>query len=248
MKRTRHSERRGAAAGFTLIELMVALAILAIMLSTIYATFFSAVQAMQKGHEQDDTYQVARVVMEQISGDLAMAFYRPGADRPDTPTQAFIGLDRTDDEYDRDRLDFTTASHALMHNGQPETDVVEVSYYIDATYSDRPMLVRREDPLPDSDFRHGGTLRVLAEQVVALNFRYREPDEPPYRRQRVERDKRTEDEGDELEWYDTWDAAQEKPQSSLPRLVEVRLTIRDAKGVEHTFGTTVVLYPYQVWR
>jgi type II secretion system protein J len=247
MRRTRQANGPRAAGGFTLIELLVALGILAIMLSTIYATFFAAVQAMRKGHEQDDTYQVARVVMEQIANDLSMAFYRPGADRADKPTQAFIGLDRSSDGYDRDRLDFTTASHALMHNGQPETDVVEVSYYIDETYSDRPLLVRREDPLPDDDFRHGGTLRVMAERVVALNFRYREPDEEPYRRQRVDREKR-QAEIAELEWYDTWDAAKEKPLRSLPRLVEVTLTIRDDNEVEHTFGTTVVLYPYQVWR
>ncbi len=63
--------------GFTLIELLVALTILAIMLSTIYATFFSALKAMRASRERDDTYQVARVVMERIANDLAMACSRP---------------------------------------------------------------------------------------------------------------------------------------------------------------------------
>jgi general secretion pathway protein J len=248
MRRRRHESGRRAAGGFTLIELLVALGVLAIMLSTIYATFFAGVEAMRRGHEQDDTYQVARVVMEQISNDLAMAFYRPGSDRPDVPTQAFIGLDKETDGYARDRLDFTTASHALMRDGRPETDVVEVSYYVDETYSERPLLVRREDPLPDSDFRHGGMLRVMAENVVALNLRYREPDEEPYKRQRTEQGEQPVNPDELPQWYDAWDAAKEKPLRSLPQLVEVRMTIRDEKEIEHTFGTTVVLCPYQVWR
>ncbi len=231
--------------GFTLIELMVALAMLAIVLSSVYATFFSAVKAMRDSREQDDTHQVARVVMERITSDLAMTFYRPGTDRKDHPTQAFIGRNGDDGEYARDRLDFTTASHVLMRDGHPETDVVEVSYYIDDTYTDRMLLVRREDPLPDEDFRHGGTLRIMAENVVALNFRYREPGpEAGQRRKEDEKDK----EPDEPAWHDTWNADKWEQRKSIPELVEVTLTIRDKDGRDHTFGTTVLLRPYQVWK
>jgi general secretion pathway protein J len=236
--------------GFTLIELMVALAILSIVLSSIYATFFSALRAMRDTRERDDTYQIARVVMEKMSNDLAMAFYRPGSDREERPTQLFIGRDATEDDFAHDRLDFTTASHVLLRDGRPETDVVEVSYYIDNTYRDRSLLVRREDPLPDEDLRHGGTLRVLAERVVGLNFRYREPGPMPYDRQR-----RTgpvteeEEEVQEPAWHDAWNADTWQPaRKSLPELVEITLTIRDKDDQDHQFTTTVLLHPYQVWR
>jgi general secretion pathway protein J len=228
--------------GFTLIELLVALTILSILLSSVYATFFSALRAMRESRQRDDTFQVARVVMEQISNDLAAAFYRSEASRREEPTCIFLGRNGSDGDLARDRLDFTTASHVLYHDGRPETEVVEVSYYIDDTYADHPLLVRREDPLPDHDLRHGGALRVLAEDVVALNFRYREPGPEASSRVRDQKKPPT------LEWYDTWDAEQVKERPSIPELVEVTVTIRDKEGEAQPFSTTVLLHPYQVWR
>ncbi len=245
--------KRAHPSGFTLIELMVALAILAIMLTAIYAAFSSAITAMRESRQQDDTLQVGRLVMERIANDLAMAFYRTDAQRRKNPTHAFIGRDDERDDYARDRLDFTAAGRPLAHDDTPGSDVAELSYYIDDTYTGRTvddpygsggLLVRREDPLPDDDFRHGGTLRILAENVVALNFRYKEPGPDVGLRTRVEETKDEEEEAEEEEdkWHDTWNTEKEQ---SLPELVEVTMTIRDREGRDHTFGTTVLLHPYQ---
>ena len=217
---------------------------LSIVLMSVYATFYSGVQAMRNRRGPDDAYQVGRLVMETITNDLSMAFYRSGTDRKDRPTQGFIGSDGYDGNYARDRVDFTTASHILTRDDRPQTDVVEVSYYIDDTYTERPLLVRREDPLPDSELRHGGTLRILAEGVVALNFRYREPGEMPSTRTQ----KKEDEEAEEPPWHDAWNAETREGGKSLPELVEVTVTILDEEGQEHTFGTTVLLHPYQFWR
>ena len=247
---------RQTVSGLTLIEMLVALTILAILLSTVYGTFVSAIQATRRARDDDGIYQVARTVMERITGDLEMAFYRPGSDRPNHATQLFLGHDRAEGDYARDRLDLTTAGHIFLRDGRPETDIVEVSYYIDDSLWDRPLLVRREDPLPDEDLRHGGTLRVLAEQVVSLNFRYREPGPAPWDRQRpTNADAGAKDETQEdtePQWYDAWNADTfSKPNGSLPELVEVTLVLRqkvDGEYVEYTFSTTVQLYPFQIWQ
>lgn len=245
-------QARGTSSGLTLIELLVALTILAILLSSVYGTFVSAMHATRRARDDEGVYQVARTAMDRISMDLEMAFYRPGSDRPGHPTQLFIGLDRSDGDYARDRLDFTAACHVLAREGRPETDVVEVSYYIDDSLYDRSLLVRREDPLPDEDLRHGGTLRVLAENVVSLNFRYREPGPDPAQRQRSPADaeaKQDEQAEQEPEWHDAWNADTfDKPSKSLPELVEVTLVLRDKNDVEYTFSTMVQLHPYQAWR
>jgi len=222
--------------GFTLIEVMVALAILGILLSSVYSTFFFALKAMRDSREQDDVFQVARVLMERITNDLTMARFR-GTYLPNKWTETFVGRNGKHDQYARDRLDFTTVSHILLRDGRPECDVVEVSYYIDDSYPDRTLLVRREDVLPDAHLQHGGTLRVLSDNVVGLNFRYRERGPLPYERQPGQT-------WEEPEWHDSWNAAEVTPQPSLPELVEVMLTIRDREGREHTFSSMVVLHPY----
>jgi prepilin-type N-terminal cleavage/methylation domain-containing protein len=235
--------------GLTLIELLVALTIVAILLSTVYGTFVAAMNATRRARTNDGTYQVARTVMDRISADLEMAFYRPGSDRRGYPTELFIGLDRSEGDYARDRLDFTSACHILARDGRPETDVVEVSYYIDNSLYDRPLLVRREDPLPDDDLRHGGTLRVLAENVVALNFRYREPGpEPALRRRPTGEEAADAQSAEEPEWFDVWDADTFQPSPSLPELVEVTIVLRGEDEEEHTFSTMVQLHPYQAWQ
>ncbi|MBN1916400.1 MAG: prepilin-type N-terminal cleavage/methylation domain-containing protein [Verrucomicrobia bacterium] len=244
---------RASIRGLTLIELLVALTILAILLSSVYGTFISAMNAIRRARTDDGIYQVARTVMDRISMDLEMTYYQPGPDRPGQPTQLFIGLDRSEGDYARDRLDFLAACHILARDGRPETDVVEISYYIDDTLYDRPLLVRREDPLPDFDLRHGGTLRVLAENVVSLNFRYRERSPEPNTRSRpadaAARAEEAQKAEQELEWFDAWNAdTNENPSKSLPELVEVTFVLRDKDGAEYTFSTTVQLHPYYSWQ
>lgn len=226
--------------GFTLLEVLVAMAILGLLLSSVYATFFTTIKAIRSTEEQDDVHQVARLVMDQISRDLTMAFYRSTKTVDGEPKYIFMGRDDRDGEFARDRIDFLTTNHAFYRDGRPETDVVEVSYYIDSTYYDRPFLIRREDPLPDEELRHGGTLRILAEQVVALDFRFCESLPKPAMRQQKE-----EEEEEELEWHETWNSVKGKPARGLPQLVTVTLTIRDEQEEEHTYTTTVVLNPYQ---
>jgi len=228
--------RAEAPGGFTLLEVLVALAILGVLLSSVYSTFFFALRTMKVSREQDDVFQVARVLMERITNDVTMARFR-GPYIAGHSTEAFIGRNGTSDGFARDRLDLTTASHIFFHDGRPESDMVEVGYYIDDSYPDRTFLVRREDPLPDENLRHGGTLRILADNVVGLNFRYRERGPQPFERVRGQ-------EWEEPEWHDTWDASKVTPEQCLPELVEVTLTLRDQDGRNRTFTTIVLLHPY----
>ncbi|MEM7624208.1 MAG: hypothetical protein AAF333_01125 [Planctomycetota bacterium] len=81
-----------------------------------------------------------------------------------------------DEEFDRrpaDRIRFFTTSHRVIRPGEPESDVHEVEFYLEAQAGEPyPALIRRTDPtrneLPDG----GGVVEVVARRIAGLDFEY----------------------------------------------------------------------------
>lgn len=69
--------------GFTLVELLVAIAILSVLVVTIYSSFASGISAREKGETLVDLTQVGRETLRRMASDLANA---PGLSDP-----GFIG-------------------------------------------------------------------------------------------------------------------------------------------------------------
>jgi len=57
-------------AGFTLLEILVAMAILTIVLSTLYAAFTKTLAEMNQVESEGDMYQMARITLERMQEDL----------------------------------------------------------------------------------------------------------------------------------------------------------------------------------
>ncbi len=56
--------------GFTLIELLLSLAIFSIMAVAVYSAFASGIGVWRKAKEMSTTYQMARLVLEEVAEDL----------------------------------------------------------------------------------------------------------------------------------------------------------------------------------
>lgn len=70
----RHSGRRHRAHGFTLVELLVSLAIFAIVMTSAALLFASAVRTSKQGFQAQEAFEVARGVMDVVERDLSRAF------------------------------------------------------------------------------------------------------------------------------------------------------------------------------
>lgn len=72
-----HSSRHKATAAFTLIEIMVALVIFAIMMTALFASFRTGMQAYTMGTEHAEQQQLGRYAVNQIVKDLRNIYYKP---------------------------------------------------------------------------------------------------------------------------------------------------------------------------
>ncbi|MGD2127457.1 MAG: type II secretion system protein, partial [Desulfobacteraceae bacterium] len=82
--------------GFTLLEILLAMFIFAIVLSTLYTAYTGTFRNVDETESQADIYRMARIALERIVEDLESAYIPPWAVGPETeeePTQPapFVG-------------------------------------------------------------------------------------------------------------------------------------------------------------
>jgi len=158
--------------GFTLLEVMIALAILSAMALAMFMATQQTLNSKQSTEDRDDSTHAIVQALNRMSDDLDMAVIVKSKD--------LLGAD-FDGEYafegTEERLDFVTFSHQRFVSGSKESDVAEVSYYL-VPMPDEPdkrVLMRRESTKVDKNLQEGGTAFPLLENVESLRFEYLDP-------------------------------------------------------------------------
>ena len=211
--------------GFTLLEIMLAVAVLSLVGTMIYSGF--AQTALNKARiEQDvDHSRVIHMTLERMARELTMAFVsthvNPSLDLRVVET-AFIGKDNGKD----DRIDFTSFSHRRLYRNARESDQNEISYFVTEHPDDPGVLVlaRREQNRIDEDPRRGGKSQILVENIEEFNVEYFDPLLS--------------------DWVQTWNTEDMLAQPNrLPTQVRIRLSVKDPRhrGETQTFGTRVTI-------
>ena len=136
--------------GFTLLELLIAMTILVVILTSTYTLFRSASGAFSKGEVRSELYQQVRIIFGVAERDIASALPVPGKDH------YFQGSE--------DRLFFVCPVAE-----QDKADLREVGYWL--SNSDRT-LMRHVDRDPDFDFTTADTHEELGVQIQRLVFSY----------------------------------------------------------------------------
>ncbi|MDO9081554.1 MAG: prepilin-type N-terminal cleavage/methylation domain-containing protein, partial [Desulfuromonadales bacterium] len=96
-------------AGFTLIEVLIAVSLTAIVLTAIYGVFTAVFTARQQVLAESETAQIGRVLFERLGRELR------GAWIPATGSRFFLA---TTDRDGRPELRFATASTTLAATGR----------------------------------------------------------------------------------------------------------------------------------
>jgi prepilin-type N-terminal cleavage/methylation domain-containing protein len=219
--------------GFTLLEILVATAILSIIMTTIYGVLSRALYAKTHSEERADLYAAGRETVLKIADELEAAL------PPNGRNIGFIGVPGTD-RVPTDAVQFDVVVRRLSGVSQSHGGRALVTYSLDPI-PDTPNLyaLRRQEQLlteapqeetnsdnPDAAPQEPAAIAAhLLDQVVGLKFRYLDPETS--------------------QWVDSWDTTADprpgQPPIGLPGAVQVVLFVTDNSGGVHDFGTTVDL-------
>lgn len=210
--------RRSTAQGFTLAEVMIAIAITGMMGVLIATTFNTSIRAKEMVETESAHYRMVRTALSRMSREIGAAFvsdrydakrYRDAYDRPTN----FVGS--------RDRLLFSSMGHQRLYTDAKESDQVVIEYSVKSSTEKhaggREDLFRRANPLLQDRMDRGGSEEVLFEGVKKLELEYWD--------------------SEKKDWDDEWDTRRPERKSILPTRVRITLVALDENGKEARYST-----------
>jgi type II secretion system protein J len=207
-------------AGFTLVELLLALFLFALIAGVVFAAFAAVASGVEKGRQHIELYRVGRVALLRMAQEIGAAI-PPPAPRSGTAESgtALLGKTHADGETGHDRIDFLTVPYRRYSASVPSYEICRVAYYVTDNLQGKTALFREEDCSGEEDERRERANRLeLTDLAVGLNMTY----------YNAEKD------------YEEWPPTRDD-QSLLPCRVRLALTLRDVQRYERAFITTVAL-------
>lgn len=211
--------------GMTLMEIMVSMAILALIGMMTAGVVGQALANREKLEAEDGVRQQARMALNRISRELSLAYLTSNVSSPNSYRTVFVGKD----DGEIDSLWFAALSHHRIYQDARECDQTELTYWgeIDPNDSGSYVLLHREAPRIDHEPDKDGVILPLAFGVKRLDFKYLD--------------------GTNDEWADEWDSQGVEQANRLPRAVRVILVVEGPSSQsqdetkEYTYATTVLL-------
>jgi len=207
--------------GFTLFEVLITLAILGIVLSILYATFYQSMDVMAHTEGRAEVIQQGRLILERMTAELKGTFVPPQPSVSKNFLYGMVGKSNKEDEEFRDRVDFTTVAYGQADPAAGKREIGELSYFLDHEPGAKGLtLFRRQDDGLDGDLLKGGRSLAICDRVRGLSFLYFD---------RLG--------GKQKEWSSLEGAHR----NELPTRIEIELKLEDTRGQVHRFRTQVYL-------
>ena len=200
--------------GFTLVEVLLALFLFALIAGVIFAAFAAVASGVEKGRQRIELYRVGRVALLHMAQEVGAALPPPaGSD------MRFQGKKNADGGTGHDRIDFLTIPYRRYSDKVPSYELCRVAYYVADNPQEKTALFREEDCSGEEDERRERATQLeLTDLAVGLEITYYD----------AEKD------------YEEWPPNRDD-QSLLPCRVRLALTLRDAQQYARVFITTVAL-------
>ena len=206
--------------GFNLLEVIVAVAITAMIGATIAVAFTTGFRAKELVETEAEQYRGLRTSMDRMVREIGAAFVsdrydqRRYRDQNDRPTN-FIGT--------REKLLFTSLAHQRLYSDAKESDQMVVEYAVRTSTrkgaKGQQDLMRRENPnlYGEDKMDRGGVEDALLENVKRVEFSYWD--------------------SDVKDWVNEWDTRKLEKKSILPTRVRIALIRSDENGHEQRYTT-----------
>jgi len=220
----RRAQSSALSPGFTLLEILVAVFILAVVVTTVLASFNMVFSTTGSLEAAAATFESGKTSLNRIVHDIENIFvldrgiYKPPAvDGPPDPYR-FQGSVDSLGGTKLAKLRFTSRAHVPLSPSRRD-GIAEIVYYLQPDLAGNLRLKRADHLYPYPRFEERGSDPVLCENVKSLAFEYLDADGAA---------------------TDEWDSESPKFGYATPAVVAVRLEV--AEGSEaYVFQTTVAL-------
>lgn len=216
--------RRRKSAGFTLVELLLALFLFALVAGVVFAAFAAVGNGVEKGQQSTEVYRIGRTVLQHMAQEIGAAL-PPAAPTEEASLRGIKGA--SDGGRGRDCIRFTVIPARRFMDQLPGGDLCEVAYYVAPNSEGSPALWRDEVCTFDRELPQGCPLETNAQEAV----RHLELTAAVT--------------GLTITYYDANGASEEWPSerhsTALPCQVYIVLTVQDARRYERNFSTMIRL-------
>lgn len=220
--------------GFTLIEMVISLAILGIMMTIGYSSLGSIMRAKEALDESRDTRAIADAVLKRLSREIQLAVNGlaliPDQDKLEQPNSSkvnLIGNSEQIDGVDADTLSFLALEGGqYLPDGGSHSGIVQITYRgaKDPERGNDPkaplLLIREEIPYIRPFKRAYEKVMVfpITDALISLSFRYFDPES--------------------TDWVTSWGT---EKRLGLPRMIKLELQLRSPRGHIETYTTVLPL-------
>ena len=205
---------RRAERGFTLIELMLAITVLALMMMVAWSVISGTVLTRKNLQERQEREHEIRVATAVMVRDLTSAYLSSNEDQTMNERRTlFIG--KSDSEVDE--LRFSTLAHRVLWADANESEQTIVSYAAEEDQEDSRMtnLVRREQRRPSNEpaSQERAELDVLLRDISRVKFEYYD-----WRAK---------------EWKETWNSTQgDGDRGRVPGRIRITIELENGEGAD----------------
>lgn len=158
-------KRTASRRGFTLVEILVAIAILAVVLSTIYVSYISTMRIVKSLEYGDEIYHMARITLERMVLDLQSAC-------KDKDAYEFSTLKDSTGRLPLKGVTFLSRAHLDFSGPGDSMAVAQISYELEGDPESGGFSIIRRDVLRQGQGREGGEGHLLCKRLQLVNLRF----------------------------------------------------------------------------
>ena len=210
--------------GFTLLEVLIAVAVLGLIGGITYKAFDGANDLKTRVEKAEDRDQMMRSAIARMAREIEMAYLSEHYDHKRFRTRPTMF--RLKDGRRAADLLFTSFAHERLHTDAKESDegVFEYTLANDEDGKGFQDIFRRTKPIIDEEIERGGDRQPLAEDVMSFAIEAWDPKN--------------------REWRDEWDSNSTEQTGNvlIPPRVRISITFKDESGKEKTLTTQAKIF------
>ncbi len=215
--------------GFTLVEILIAVFILAIVVSLVMGSFNGIYEGAERINLGSDLHELGNACLNRMTRDLqsmhvaAYPRYKPPDIDDDPEIYHVKGDKRSAGGNTFGRLRFTSLAH-LPFNQQVQEGIAQIVYYVQQTDTN-DYILRRADklyPYPE-EFEESDTDPIMCDQLRRFELIYFDA------------------EGRE---FDEWDSESDDMEYSTPRAIGIKLEV-GTESLSYVFQSRIIIPAYR---